>query len=110
MADIIRLPHNFIGTEDRQRLEAFGGHTIARGRATRWAWSRGADDEDRFELFAGGADEQRVASVTRDREADRFCAFDAEQRELANGDLNTVMAALEQFFVSRHGELPDAPA
>jgi hypothetical protein len=109
LAEITKLPDNFIGKDDRERLEAFGGHTIARGRATRWQWlSDSAGDV--FEVFAGGADEQRVASVTRDRRADCFRAFNAKGRELANGDLEQVMAALERYFMVRHGELPDMPA
>lgn len=109
MADITRLPDNFIGKDDRIRLEAFAGHTISRGRATRWQWSRDTGG-DKFEVFAGGVDEARVASVTRDREADCFRAFDAEGRELDNGDLEHIMAALDRYFMARHGELPDAPA
>jgi len=110
MSDIIELPDNPIGLEDRQRLEAFGGHTIARGRGTRWQWSAQAMGDARFELLAGGADEHLVASVVRDRQADLYRAFDAEHRELANGDLQQVMTALERFLSARHGDFPDTPA
>lgn len=109
MAEITQLPDNFIGKNDRERLEAFGGHSISRGRATRWQWSSDSAD-DRFEIFTGGADEQRIASVIRDRQADCFRALDANGRELANGDLEHVMAALERYLVVRHGEMPDMPA
>ena len=110
MVEITTLPDNFIGKEDRVRLEAFGGHSIARGRATRWHWTEEANGADRFEILAGGADEQRIAHVNRDREADCFRAFDIDGRELACGDLEHVMAALERYLVARHGELPDTPA
>lgn len=110
MADITELPDNFIGKDDRERLESFGGHTIARGRATRWHWAKDAAGGDCFELFAGGATEQRLARITRDRRADLFRVYDAEDGELAKGALEQVMAALEMYLMARHGELPDLPA
>ena len=110
VVDITKLPDNFIGKDDREHLEAFGGHTIARGRATRWRWARTPAGDDCFEMFAGGVDEHRVAHVVRDRAADCFRVFDADNRELVNGELGHIMAALEQFLAARHGELPDAPA
>jgi hypothetical protein len=110
LAEITKLPDNFIGKDDREKLEAFGGHTIARGRATRWHWAEDQAAGDCFEMFAGGADEQCVARVLRDREADCFRAYDGGERELAAGDLAQVMASLEQYFMARHGELPDSPA
>lgn len=110
MADITKLPDNFIGKGDRERFEAFGGHTIARGRATRWHWASDEAGNDCFEMFAGGVAEQRVAYITRDRAADCFRAFDADNRELANGELEHIMAVLEQYLMARHGEFPDAPA
>jgi hypothetical protein len=110
MDDVIQLPDNMISTEDRQRLEAFGGHTIARGRGTRWHWSVQGAGVERFELFAGGADERLIASLERDRQAGLFRAFDADNREFANGNLQQIMTALERYLAARHGELPDAPA
>ena len=109
LAEITKLPDNLIGKDDREHLEAFGSHTIARGRATRWQWSVDSTG-DAFEVFAGGANEQRVATVTRDRQADCFRAFGADGRELAYGDLQHVMGLLDRHLMDRHGELPDAPA
>ena len=110
MVEITRLAENFIGKDDRERLEAFGGHSIAHGRATRWHWSETVDGSECFEIFAGGADERRVARVTRDRRADLFRVFESDNRELANGTLEQAMAALEAFLRTRHGEPPDLPA
>lgn len=110
MGEVTELPENFIGKDDRERLEAFGGHTIGRGRATRWHWDRDTAGDDRFALYAGGAEEHCIASVARDRSADLFRAFDADRRELANGDLEHVMASLDLYLQARHGELPDTPA
>jgi hypothetical protein len=110
LADITKLPDNLIGRDDRERLEAFGGHTIARGRATRWQWAEDASGDEHFEMFVGGPDERYAAQVLRDREADCFLAYDGGGRELARGDLAHVMASLEQYFMDLHGESPDAPA
>jgi hypothetical protein len=110
MADVTRLPDNFIGKEDREKLESFGGHTIARGRATRWHWGADAAGNDAFEIHEGGTQERLAASVGRDRRLDVFVAVDGEHRVIGKGDLEHVMAELERYFIKKHGELPDAPA
>lgn len=110
MGEVTELPDNVIGKDDREWLEAFGGHTFGRGRATRWHWGRDMAGDDSFPLFSGGADGRFIASVSRDRDADLFRALDTDRRELVNGELEHVMAALDRYLKARHGKLPDTPA
>ena len=110
MAEIIKLPGNYIGKEDREKLESFGGHTISHGRATRWHWGEDADGDDVFEIYRGGEDETLVTRIGRDREMDAFCAHDAAGNLVVSGALEHVMAELDRYFVRIHGELPDTPA
>jgi len=110
MTRIIRLPDNFIGREDREKLESYAGHTIARGRATRWHWGRNADGDDTFEIHTGGADAIVAVTISRDRRQDVFCARDAAGVPIATGALEHVFAELEGYFVRLHGEQPDTPA
>jgi hypothetical protein len=110
MTKTIKLPDNFIGKEDREKLESFGGHTIAHGRATRWHWGKDADGDDVFVIFRGGKDEKLAASIQRDRKLDAFCAHDADGNTIGSGDLEHIMSELEDYFIRLHGEVPDAPA
>jgi hypothetical protein len=110
MTRIIRLPDNFIGKEDREKLESFAGHTIARGRATRWHWGRNAAGDDSFEIHTGGADDRLAVKISRDREQDAFCARDAAGFTIVSGALDHVFAQLEDYFIRMHGERPDSPA
>ncbi len=110
MTKTIRLADNFIGKEDREKLESFGGHTIAHGRATRWHWSENSDGDDVFEIFRGGENEQLAASIQRNRQENAFNARDANGHSIGSGDLEHVMAMLENYFIRLHGEAPDAPA
>ena len=77
VAKIIRLPGNFIGPADREKLESFGGHTIAHGRATRWRWDKTAAGDDVFEIHTGGAADVLAVSIGRDRKLDQYIAYDA---------------------------------
>jgi len=106
MSEIVQLPENFIGKEDRERLESFGGHTIAHGRATRWHWAKDEQGNDVFELYRGGADEALAYGISRDRSHDIFRVHDSYQREVLSGDLDHVMAGLEEILSSEHGEFP----
>lgn len=106
MSRIVRLPENFIGREDRQRLESFGGHSIAHGRATRWHWSADERGGDVFEIYKGGANEKLAFRVSRDRVRDVFKVRDARGREVLSGDLGHVMAGLENLLAAGHGESP----
>lgn len=106
MSEIVQLPENFIGKEDRERLESFGGHTIAHGRATRWHWAKDEQGNDVFELYRGGADEVLAYRISRDRSHDIFRIHDSYQREVLSGDLEHVMAGLEEILSSEHGEFP----
>lgn len=106
MVDIIKLPDNFIGLEDREKLESFGGHSIAHGRATRWRWGRDQHGDDVFDIFRGGADERLAAHLTRDRKLDSFCAHDQQGKQIASGELEHVLAALDNYLMLLHGELP----
>ena len=110
MTDIIRLPDNFIGKEDREKLESFAGHTIARGRATRWHWGKAADGDDIFEIYPSGADHQLTVRISRNRERDTFSARDTAGHPIVSGALDHVFAELEAYFVRLHGEGPDTPA
>lgn len=40
MAEIIELANNLITPQDHDALEAFGGHEISHGRATRYDWKK----------------------------------------------------------------------
>jgi hypothetical protein len=108
MGQLERLPGNFFSKVDQARLESFAGHEIAHGRATRWRW-RQTDAGESFALLGDGAD-LCIAAVVRDRAAGCFRAYDGERRELANGDLAHVMAALEHYLTARHGEPPQGSA
>lgn len=106
MSDVINLPDNFIPKPDRERLESFGGHTISRGRATRWHWDKSEEGGDEFFIFRGGAKEVLAARISRDRDADAYCAFDARNKRLSTGPLDHIMADLDAYFVRLHGEQP----
>jgi len=106
MSEIVQLPDNFIGKEDRDKLESFGGHTIAHGRATRWHWTADERGAHLFEIYRGGAEEELAYRVSRDRRRDVFRAHDARGREAAAGSLDHVMAQLDQLLAAEHGETP----
>lgn len=106
MAQIFELPSNFFGKEDRERVESFAAHEITHGRATRWHWAKDDDNDDIFQLFAGGADESLVLTLSRDRKQDAYCAHDGEGQHLVSGPLDHVMAHVDQFLATLHGEPP----
>lgn len=106
MSEVVQLPENFIGKEDRIKLESFGGHTIAHGRATRWHWSTDERGDEVFEIYKGGVDEALAYRLTRDRKRGLFRAHDSRGREAASGELEHVMAKLEHLLASDHGEFP----
>jgi len=110
MTDIIRLPDNFIGREDREKLESFAGHTIARGRAARWHWGKDADGDDIFEIYPSSADNTLAVSISRNRELDAYCVRDAAGQLISSGTLDHVFAELEAYFIRMHGEGPDTYA
>lgn len=110
MSKTIKLPDNFIGKDDREKLESFGGHTIAHGRATRWHWAKGSNGNDVFEIYRGGENEVLAARITRSREQDAFFGRDGSETMIVSGTLEHVLAELEKYFARLHGELPDAPA
>lgn len=102
MSDIVRLPDNFIGKDDRERLESFGGHTIARGRATRWHWTADERGDDVFEIYQGGAEEELAYRLRRDRKQDVFRVHDRRGREVLSGDLEHCMAGLDEMLAAEH--------
>lgn len=104
MSRVVSLPPNIISKEDKERLESFGGHTIAHGRATRWHWEKDATGDDVFELFVGGENEMLVARISRDREHDAFLATDAQGQSIVSGVLDHVFAQLDDYFIRLHGE------
>ena len=110
MTDIIQMPDNFIGLDDKHKLESFGGHSIAHGRATRWHWDKDEQGDDVFDIYRGGANELFTARIHRDRKLDAFCAHDERGQVLETGELEHVLAVLETYLMKLHGELPDTPA
>lgn len=104
MADVISLPDNPIGPADRERLEAFMGHEIGRGRATRWQWTRNDQGNDVLELYSGGANQALMFRISRDRERDLFRAHDADGTLVTEGSLDHVMAELDSLLAYMHGE------
>ena len=110
MTEIIKIADNFIGKEDREKLESFGGHTIALGRATRWHWEKDANKDDVFEIYIGGADEELAALVKRARKKDLFLGFDGDDNPIVSGTLEHVMAELDHYFQRLHYRSPDSSA
>ncbi len=110
MAKIINLADNIINKEDREQLASFGGHTIAHGRATRWHWHKSDNGDVVFEIFRGGAEEVLAVCISRDRKLDAFYAHDSIGNLVAAGELEHVMAELEQYFIQLHDESPDTTA
>ncbi|MCG6867367.1 MAG: hypothetical protein LJE91_01165 [Gammaproteobacteria bacterium] len=106
MTEVFVLPDNFIGKEDREKLESFAAHEISHGRATRWAWSRRGNGDDRFAIYRGGVNEELVAIVGRDRKADAFYAGDGDGKPFVTGALDHVMAGLDEWLAELHGERP----
>lgn len=106
MTEVVHLPDNFIGKDDQEKLESFGSHEIARGRATRWHWTKTAQGGDAFEILRGGAQEQLVTRVRRDRKRDVFSAHDRDGRLIAEGTLDHIMAVLDAELARLHGEEP----
>jgi hypothetical protein len=103
MSKVIKLTENIISKKDRRQLESFGGHTISHGRATRWHWHKTGNGDVVFEMFTGGADEILLICVSRDRKTDAFYAHDAAGTMVASGELEHVMAKLEEYLVQLHG-------
>jgi hypothetical protein len=110
MTEIIRLPDNLIGREDREKLESFAGHTVARGRAVRWHWGKDSAGNDIFEIQPGGVEHRPVVRISRSRTQDAYSARDAAGLPIVRGALDHVFAALEAYFVRLHGEGPDSYA
>ena len=103
MSEIIRLAENIISKEDREQLQSFGGHIIAHGRATRWHWEKNGNN-DVFEIYRGGADEELAVRISRKRKEDAFYAHDISGNVIAAGVLDHVMAELDHYFMQLHGE------
>lgn len=106
MPDIVNLPPNFIGKDDEQRLESFGGHLIARGCATRWHWNRERGIDVAFDVFVGGSQERLMFSIVRDRKHDKFVAKNAVGAQIADGTLDHIMAVVDKLARSEHRDEP----
>ena len=104
MSEIINLSENIISKKDREKIESFGGHTVSHGRATRWHWQKIENGDEVFELFSGGAVEVMTVCISRSRKADSFYAHDKKGNMVSSGELEHVMAGLEQYFIELHGE------
>jgi len=103
MSEIIKLAENHLSKKDHERLASFGGHVIAHGRATRWHLSKDENGAETFEIFRGGADEVMAVCISHDRKTHAFYAHDELGNMVATGELDHVMAELEQYFIQLHG-------
>lgn len=110
MSEIINISGNAFSKKDREHLSSFGGHTIAHGRATRWHWTKDESGAETFEIFRGGADEVLSVVISHNRDLHAFHAYDEAGNMVASGELDHVMAELEQYFIQLHGETPDSSA
>lgn len=110
MSEIINLSDNIFSKKDREHLSSFGGHLIAHGRATRWHWAKDVNGAEIFEIFRGGPDEVLSVVISRDRKLHAFYAYDEAGNMVVSGELDHVMAELEQYFIQLHGETPDSSA
>lgn len=107
MVDIFELSENHMSKEDRKKLESFGGHTIAHGRATRWHWIKKTDGGDVFEIFRGGAEEIFAARIYRDGKQDLFFAHSGSLELQTSGALEHVLAETDSYLIRLHGESPN---
>jgi len=110
MSETIKLADNFIGIDDRHKLESFGGHTLSLGRATRWHWGKDEKGGDVFEIYRGGGKEILASGIHRNREKDVFFAHDGEGQQIESGTLEHVLAELERYFIRIHHEGPKTRA
>lgn len=110
MGNTIQLADNFIGNDDRHKLESFGGHIITLGRAARSHWQKDTSGDDVYEICHGDIHNLITVSIRRIRKEDLFLAHDDNDKMLVSGSLEHVMAGLEQYFLTMHGEIPDTPA
>jgi hypothetical protein len=107
MKQVLNFPANRMSPRDRQRLESFGGHSIARGRATRWSWAEDVDGDEVFHIFRGGPEETLAVRISRENGDEGFMARDGGLAPLASGSLGHVLAVLDDLLTRLHGELPD---
>jgi hypothetical protein len=105
-AKIVQLPRDFIGKDDEQKLESWGAHLLARGRATRWKWTREHGFDVAFEIFIGGVDEMLAFSIRRDQRNDIFYVTDRKGRIMDNGRLDRIMATVDIFAQQLQGDQP----
>lgn len=103
-AKVVKLPTDFIGKKDESRLESFGGHLIAHGAATRWHWRRSNGIDLEFEIYRGGAEEELLVCIARDRNHDIYLARDASGKEFTQGSLESVMTIVDAIARSARPE------
>jgi hypothetical protein len=103
---IVKLPDGFIGKEDEAKLESFGAYLLSHGAATRWHWDRERGIDVGFAIFHGGAHEELLFSIRRDRERDLYYVSAADESRLDEGKLEHVMAVVEQLAHARRGNTP----
>ena len=70
-----------------------------------WHWARDDKHDAVFEIFRGGANEELIARVYRDREHDVFIVCNEPGGTISTGTLEHVMAEMEEYFMRIHGEL-----
>ncbi len=105
---VVKLPDAFFSKEDEQRLESFGAHLIAHGKATRWRWARQNGIDVAFDVYRGGPDEELMFSFSRDRERERgyYQLTDAAGRTLEKGKLERLMFTADQLSTPDPGDAP----
>lgn len=107
MAEIIHLPENIISKNDRNALESFAAHSIARGLVVRWHWARNNNNGDEiFQLFSGPKQEDLIINISRDSELDAFCATDDTGKIITFGPLTHLFSELEEYLVMLQGIIP----
>ena len=103
MGEVIRLPINFIGKLDQRRLEIFGGHMLATGRATSWQWDLNDQGADMFSVYTGATNKKLAAWIERDQTLSRFRGYDGLGRIIAEGPIYEVIFTMDKFFKKLHG-------
>lgn len=107
---VIKLPDAYFSKEDEQRLESFGAHLIAHGKATRWRWVRKNGIDVAFNVYRGGPDEVLMFSFSRDREREGergyYLLTDATGRTLEKGKLERLMFTADLLATPDPGDAP----
>lgn len=94
---IVVLADGSMTRADRQRLESFASHLVARGCAARWSWHGRSGHDMTLQLYKGRGDSDPMVYFRRSRAKRAFCARDAAGRVIAQGDLPHVLTVVDRF-------------